>query len=888
LLRRQRSVTVVGPPGVGKTRLAVEFAQASNANTFGAPMFCDLSGATTGDEVRALLARALGGLGAANDLGRALVAAPQCLFVLDDCAGCAPALTELLPQWQQWAGKHRWIVTTWSELGFAGETVLRIPPLELPEARAGFADSEAGRLFCERAQRVRPEFSPNPANVAVLGNIVALLAGFPLAIELAAGRLAVTTPEELLDMIRQAPRIVGSSSAALVTTESVRTQWDALDRLWQTIRAEDGELLEQLAVLPGRFDLAAALAVSSDDADSVLASSETTTRVLDRLQRLVAQGLVECTDSGERSSYRLLDLVRAHAVDSSDPERRRAAVRRWVHYFSRLAERSSPPARSIDLDAMQRSFDSLGRIARLEFTLGSEPAFNEAARAAMALDEYLFVAGDVAIRLSIAKRVREWMQTAGAALDPVYRARLMFMQGRLELRRGRLDAAQLALEEAAELGSVFDGWTLARAAVSLCTLARIQGNQGLRSKWLQQGVDVTRREQDLETASILAGELGAGALESWELATARAHFSRSVELRERCNSSYLAHGIAYLAQVERFSGSSAAARLLYERTLGDSEGLAKGATQRGFALLGLGVLEAEAERYESAGALLLQSIDEFAFGGGALWLREAVCEGAAASEVRGESLVARKLWQQLMAELESVPRWTLLDSLAASRLAAALALRGDALGAEAWLGRAKDRLERVDHPDIRVCLELHALRVELALGPARPGADSSEEPFENRAALALTRAGQCSTSPPGLWHGRVRLRVELEGRLQVATHAARPTLVVAADGSLTLPGGTTVSLKRRPVLRRLFDVLMAAHAEQPGEPVTATQLGERVWPGEDDHWEAVLARLYVAISELRKLGLEGWLIANGRGYALREDLVVLRAPEPAPLLIEGA
>jgi predicted ATPase/DNA-binding SARP family transcriptional activator len=362
-----RLVTILGPGGTGKTRLAVEAANGRDA------CFVDLSPVTDGDLVPhavlgALGLRESGFTVAANEdpVGRLVAALDRpVLLVLDNCEQVVAAVAALTRTLLAGCPGLAVLATSREPLGLTGETLLPLSPLD--------PTSSAVRLFADRAAAVRPGFAATAANQAAVTAICAALDGLPLAIELAAARLRQFPVDELAGRLaahgpfRLLSRGDRTAAARHQTLRAVVTwSWDLLSAAEQAVAA-------RFSVFPGSASLAAAEAVC-DTTDDVLAD-------------LVDRSLVE-TD-GRR--YRMLDTIRLFCAEQlTDAE---ATRRRHAEYFLTLAQRADPHLRRAEqLDRLaELSADHDNFMAALRWSVGAAPA--TAFRLVAALTAYWWLSG---------------------------------------------------------------------------------------------------------------------------------------------------------------------------------------------------------------------------------------------------------------------------------------------------------------------------------------------------------------------------------------------------------------------------------------------------------------------------------------------------------------
>lgn len=342
LLRRTRLLTLTGPGGAGKTRLAQEVARAEAATLPAGAWQVDLVPVRDRRLLADTVAVALGLPPAAGgdplhaltsqlERRRLLVVLDNCEHLLSECARVSAALRARCPGVSV-------LATSREALHVDGEVVLRVPSLALPEAGAEFDGAAstglaaAVRLFVDRTRDIRPEFTLEPGSWAAVVQICRRLDGLPLAIELAAARMAHLEPAEIASRLGDALSVLGRpGSATRHATLRAALQWshDLLTPMEQC-------LLRRLAVFQGGCTLASAERVV---AGGPLAPAD----VLDVLGRLVDKSLVQVDRDGGRSRYRLLETVRQLAAERLELAGETARLRdAHARHFRELAHRHGP------------------------------------------------------------------------------------------------------------------------------------------------------------------------------------------------------------------------------------------------------------------------------------------------------------------------------------------------------------------------------------------------------------------------------------------------------------------------------------------------------------------------------------------------------------------
>jgi predicted ATPase len=357
LLRDSRLVTLAGPGGVGKTRLAIELARGQLESRADGVWFVDLAPKPETPDVAAETARVLdvqtrAGTTATEALRRYL-ARRDLLIVLDNCEQVVDACAELAAALLSSCPEVRILATSREPLGIEGETVWRLEPL---------APEDAYRLFLLRARQRQADFQPDADTRATIAEVCERLDRLPLAIELAAARASVMAPQEILaGLAERLGELGGERRLSPSHHRSVRA---AVEWSYQLLDPVEQEAFRALAVFVGGFDAAAARAVAPQLS-------------LDLLGRLVDKSLVAVAETTQgRTRYRLLETMREYAEELLDEaaELDEARERHLRHFaaLTELPEMGWPSA---------RAQESVGKVAAdyenvraaLEWAAASDP-----------------------------------------------------------------------------------------------------------------------------------------------------------------------------------------------------------------------------------------------------------------------------------------------------------------------------------------------------------------------------------------------------------------------------------------------------------------------------------------------------------------------------------
>jgi predicted ATPase/DNA-binding CsgD family transcriptional regulator len=323
-LRRTRLVTLTGPGGIGKTRLAIEVARRQIGRRADGVWLVDLTAGASDPDPAAEVARTLdvGGHSASapTESLRRYLADRDLLLVIDNCEHVVGACAELASSLLQSCGRLRVLATSREALGVSGETVWRLESLAADDAR---------RLFVERARERDPQFIPDAEVEATIAALCQRLDRLPLAIELAAARIGVMTPDEILAGLEARLGVLGGG--ARLSPARHRTMRATVEWSYELLDPSEQQAFRSLSVFVGGFDADAALAVAPG------LDVEAFARLVDKSMVVAAQ-----TPRG-RTRYRLLETVRECAHELLAAHGGLEAARdRHLRYFSMLSERTEP------------------------------------------------------------------------------------------------------------------------------------------------------------------------------------------------------------------------------------------------------------------------------------------------------------------------------------------------------------------------------------------------------------------------------------------------------------------------------------------------------------------------------------------------------------------
>lgn len=350
MLRRAdiRLVTLVGPPGVGKTRLAIHAAGQVSSWFPDGVVFADLAPVTSAGDVIRVVASALGIPETSGPSNLASVQSrlrnQRMLIVLDNfeqAVSAAPQIAKLLAA----SPDLKIIATSRESLRVSAEHVFPLHPLPLPERAAtlqALIETPVIRLFVDRACAARPDFVLTQENASDVIEICARLDGLPLAIELAAARINLLTPRDMLEQLDR--RFQWLTDGARDNHAWRRTLRGALDWSYNLLDKEERTLLHRLSIFSGGWTLAAAEAVCSENA-------------LPLLSQLVNKSLVVAEP--EQGRYRLFDIMREFAREKLNAGKEEKSLRAGhLAYFADWVEQIESRLDAMPLNESRRLVDA--------------------------------------------------------------------------------------------------------------------------------------------------------------------------------------------------------------------------------------------------------------------------------------------------------------------------------------------------------------------------------------------------------------------------------------------------------------------------------------------------------------------------------------------------
>jgi len=566
LLDGARLVTIVGPGGIGKTRLSLRIAADLLDAYPDGIWFIEFASIIDPGLVPKAIAQVLGlQEDASTPIVQALcahVASRQSLLVLDNCEHLVDICASLADALLRAAPAVRVLATSREALNVAGEQTYALPPLALPDPETSAADaarSDAGRLFVERARLRQPAFALSELNVKVVAQICARLDGIPLALELAAARVGVLTVETIAERLHDRFHLLtGGSRTALPRQQTLRA---LIDWSFDLLGATEKTLFARLSVFAGGWSLPAAEDVCTC---SDLAPED----VLDLLTSLANKSLVVPDGNGAR--YRMLETIRDYARDRLQEGGESVALRvRHCQYFVKFAEDAEPHLEGgedqpVWLAQLDVEHDNLR--GALGWSL-EEPAGAEVGlRLTGALYRFWAHRGH-------AHEGQQWCEaalarTAGTPPTPS-RLKALHALGTLTWRLGDITGARLLLEQALAMSrELSDRLREGRVLSNLGGVAIHQADNAAAQAFLEQAVVIHRATGNRAMEARVLNNVAALAISRGRFAESEAPLERALALsRELHNPMEEATAMSHLGYLATRRGEFAQAQSLHERAL---------------------------------------------------------------------------------------------------------------------------------------------------------------------------------------------------------------------------------------------------------------------------------------------------------------------------------
>jgi predicted ATPase/DNA-binding CsgD family transcriptional regulator len=567
LVHGTRLVSLLGPAGIGKTRLALRLAAMVARRFPDGAWLVQLAPVADGSLLPAVIAGALGIAEARPDetlsVLDAAIASREMLLVLDNCEHLVEHAAAVIEHLLRRCPGLTVLLTSRERLGVFGEVAWRVPPLDVPRPDRSYTLDELERveavaLFADRARRANARFAVTPANQVDVVDLVRRLDGLPLAVELAAGWMETLSPGELARELDDRYQILVARGP--VMSERHTSLWAAIDASYHRLDQAARDLFCQLGVFAGGWNLGGMAAVCRLESAPAV----------EVLGRLVDHSFVTVVPTAEGPTrYRLLNVLRRYALDELERSgQREATERRFADHVVTIAETAGASVSQREgprwLAVLDGELDNLRAVFALEAAWADEPKLrlavalilywhfrgllNEGRRhledvlrrgpdspAAVAarngLSRLSWALGDLP---GAARHSRAALRAARSIDDRAGLAHSLMRLGRVRLDAGRAAPARDALERSAELARAVGDEVLAGECLTLLgQVALVEGGADEADRLLRESVRVLARTGDVHREAVALQALGRLHLQQARVDEAEAALIRSLrDLRE--------------------------------------------------------------------------------------------------------------------------------------------------------------------------------------------------------------------------------------------------------------------------------------------------------------------------------------------------------------------
>jgi non-specific serine/threonine protein kinase len=557
-------LTLIGPGGTGKTRLSLQLAADQLTEFKDGVWLVELAPLSDPAFILSTIALVLElhevpGIPLFN-IVLDFLRAKQLLLILDNCEHLVEASAQVADQLLHACPHLKILASSREALGIAGETVFRVPSLSLPEPSSqALLDYEATRLFIDRAAKAEPRFRLTDHNASSIAQICARLDGIPLAIELAAARVKLFTPEQIAERLDDRFKLLtGGSRTALPRQQTLRA---LIDWSYQSLNETEQRALRRLAVFSGGWTFEAA--------EAVVGESE----ALDGLLGLVNKSLVNVEEQDGESRYRFLETIRQYAMEKLlESGEATEARNKHLDFFLQSTRRTLQHEQNsygalLDdtqwLDRMEVEHDNLR--AALDWSASTHPV--KALR-------MVYIVGSFWVARDYNNEARKWSQMVLERSQSIpniegERAKVYSVLGWSSIGIGDHKTGRSAAEEGISLARMLDDRALLAYLLSLVALASIfQGDFAATEKALMEAERIARQTGSAEQ---LAGVLTTRAQMAFvgyrDLVRAKAYLDEALSLSATLQNEWATvMSLFGMARVAGVMGDLNTARVNFKRS----------------------------------------------------------------------------------------------------------------------------------------------------------------------------------------------------------------------------------------------------------------------------------------------------------------------------------
>lgn len=620
LLRQEdrRLLTLTGPGGTGKTRMALRIANELLPDFRDGVYFVALAPITDPPLVVASIAKTLGLVETGNrpqaESIKAHLKDKQLLLVLDNfeqVLEAAPLVADIMSG----APGLKVLVTSRERLRLRGEHEFLVPPLTMPDAQRLppldlLIQYEAVRLFVDRAAALRPYFAVNPENATAVVEICARVDGLPLAIELVAARIKILSPEAMLARLQSRLSLLTGGGRDL--PERQQTLRRAIEWSYNLLDEQEQTLFGRVSVFSGSRSLEAIEAICNTALDTPAGQSRPPDiDTLEGVASLVDKNLLrQSNEPGFETRFTMLETIQEYAREKLDESGEGPVLQlRHAEYFLEMALAAEPELRGPKQVEWLKRLEAEHDNFRWALKLALEQGRYETA---LSLGAALMPFWRMHSHMS---EGRTWLEAAlagSSSMPTSARAKALMAAGTMASSQGDYTRAKAVLEESLALfRQLEDKASITAALRHLGNDARLQGNYDAAYAYFEEGLSIARELGNMWEIAVFLGDLGIVTQTLGNLEATRRLYAESLAIqRELKDKRGIAMMLVNTGELARSTGDYDTAYSLYEealalaRELGDRWGI-------GMVLHNLGQVVFRRGQYEQALALLTESLSIF-------------------------------------------------------------------------------------------------------------------------------------------------------------------------------------------------------------------------------------------------------------------------------------
>lgn len=605
-LLKSRLVTLLGPGGTGKTRLAIQIG-ADLIDEFANGVFIiELAAITDPTMILQTLMNSIGMKEVKSQTPESTLTEflkdKEMMFIMDNCEHLLKECSELTEMLLRKCGKLKIIATSREVLNCQGEISCRIPPLSLPDPKIKesiekFTKYEAVRLFIERAIVINQDFRITEENAPAVSNICLKLDGIPLAIELAAARIKILTPDGINERLNDRFKLLtGGKRTALPRQQTLKA---LIDWSYDLLSEQEKLLLQRLTVFSGGWRLDVSEKICSDE---IISEYD----ILDLLGKLADKSLIKVNESFDSNCYNLLETIKKYGDDKlTESGKKNEFQKKHFDYFYELAENSLEKLTGDQQKIWIKKLDSdIGNLREaLNWALINEPLLS--LQMSVNLGKFWEYGGYYAEGLEYLRKSSEISPSA----DMIWKARSIYLKGLFNIHQGNYSNAKKFLKESQELFNEIDykdGEALAYTA--LATIALFEADYDTLNKCSEKSLDLSYEINNKSYIARNIQNIAMGLMQQGYHEESRNKFEESLAIfREVNDPVQLARTIGNIGALEYLLGNYEKAGKVFEESLvirmeiGERQGIS-------IALNNLGSVNYMQKKYKEAEQYLEKSL----------------------------------------------------------------------------------------------------------------------------------------------------------------------------------------------------------------------------------------------------------------------------------------